>query len=70
MSSQDLISKVEETDALDVCRKAIQGMPHVDATNVEVLFDDQIPEGRKSFHQWIQSADDAELHAGEFGEVY
>ena len=48
-SSQDLISKVEETDALDVCRKAIQGMPHVDATNVEVLFDDQIPEGEEKF---------------------
>ena len=48
-SSQDLISKVEETDALDVCRKAIQGMPHVDATNVQVLFDDQIPEGEEKF---------------------
>ena len=48
-SSQDLISKVEETNALDVCRKAIQGMPHVDATNVEVQFDDQTPEGEKTF---------------------
>ncbi len=40
-STKDLLRNVEETDALDVCRKAIATMPKVDETKVKVILDDQ-----------------------------
>ena len=40
-STKDLLEDVAETDALDVCRKAIFNMPKVDAAKVEVILDDQ-----------------------------
>ena len=40
-STKDLTENVAETDALDVCRKAIFNMPKVDAAKVEVILDDQ-----------------------------
>lgn len=40
-STKDLLENVAETDALDVCRKAISNMPKVDAAKVEVILDDQ-----------------------------
>ncbi len=42
--SKDLLKDVEETDALDICRKAIAAMPDVDATRVKVEFEDQTDE--------------------------
>jgi signal transduction histidine kinase len=35
-NTKDLLKEVEETDALDICRKALQEMPPVDAKHVKV----------------------------------
>lgn len=40
-STKDLLDEVEETDALEVCRKAIYNMPKMDTTKVKVILDDQ-----------------------------
>lgn len=39
-SSKDLMREVEDTDALDVCRRAIAAMPNVNADKIKVIFDD------------------------------
>ena len=40
-NTKDLLKEVEETDALDICHKALQEMPSVDAKRVKVELDDQ-----------------------------
>lgn len=40
-SSKDLLKDVEDTDALDICRKAIESMPSVDPDKVKVMLEDQ-----------------------------
>ncbi len=40
-SSKDLLKEVEDTDALDICRKAIESMPSVDPDKVKVMLEDQ-----------------------------
>ena len=40
-STKDLLKNMGETDALDICRKAIATMPQVDETKVKVILDDQ-----------------------------
>ena len=40
-NTKDLLKEVEETDALDICHKALQEMPRVDAERVKVEFEDQ-----------------------------
>jgi len=39
--SKDLLKDVEETNALDICRKAIAAMPDIDTARVKVELDDQ-----------------------------
>ena len=45
-SSQDLLSKAEDTDALDICQKAIQSMPQVDSNKIKVELDNQTKPGQ------------------------
>ncbi len=40
-SSKDLLKDVEDTDALDICRRAVESMPSVDSDKVKVIFEDQ-----------------------------
>ena len=40
-NTKDLLKEVEETDALDICHKALQEMPRVDAERIKVEFEDQ-----------------------------
>lgn len=40
-STKDLLRDAEDTDALDICRRAIESMPNVDPNKVKVLFEDQ-----------------------------
>ena len=40
-STKDLLSQVEETDGLEVCKKAIINMPDVDPQKVKVVFEDK-----------------------------
>lgn len=39
-STKDLLGQVEDTDGLEICRKALAGMPEVDATKVKVELED------------------------------
>ena len=40
-STKDLASKMEKTDGVEICRKAIAGIPEVDPERIKVRFDDQ-----------------------------
>ena len=40
-SSKDLLSQMENTDGLEICRKAIANMPEVDPAKIKVVLDDQ-----------------------------
>ena len=40
-SSKDLLSQMEKTDGLEICRKAIANMPEVDPAKIKVVLDDQ-----------------------------
>ena len=40
-NTKDLLKEVEDADALDICHKALQEMPPVDAKRVKVELDDQ-----------------------------
>lgn len=39
-NTKDLLEEVEETDALDICQKALQAMPPVDAEKIKVELED------------------------------
>ena len=39
--TKDILKEAEETDALDICRRAIAGMPNVDTSKVKIELDDQ-----------------------------
>lgn len=39
-NSKDLLGKIEEIDARDICRRAIQGMPAINPAEVKVEFED------------------------------
>ena len=39
-NTKDLLKEVEETDALDICQKALQEMPPVDAKHIKVELED------------------------------
>lgn len=39
-STKDLLKDVEQTDAVDICQRAIAAMPQVDAEKIKVLFED------------------------------
>ena len=39
-STTDLLKDVEQTDAVDICQRAIAAMPQVDAEKIKVLFED------------------------------
>ncbi|MBQ8990317.1 MAG: hypothetical protein IJ067_11570 [Prevotella sp.] len=41
-NTKNLLSEVEQTDALDICRRAIQSMPAIDPARIEVIFDSQV----------------------------
>lgn len=40
-NTKDLLKEVEDTDALDICQKALREMPPVDAKRIKVELDDQ-----------------------------
>ena len=40
-STKDLLSEVEQTDGVEICRKAIADMPEVDPEKIKVSLDDQ-----------------------------
>lgn len=44
-NSKDLLKEVEEIDGVALCHRAIQAMPPVDSTRVQVVFEDRTPEG-------------------------
>ena len=44
-NSKDLLKEVEEIDGVALCHRAIQAMPPVDPTRVQVVFEDRTPEG-------------------------
>lgn len=47
-NSKNLLVSVETIDVVDICRRAIQTMPSVDPTRVEVILDDQAARGGKA----------------------
>ena len=50
MNTDNLLNMAEETDALDICQKAIMSMPETDPEMIRVVFDDQTnQDGQKIF---------------------
>jgi signal transduction histidine kinase len=41
MNTKDLLKEVEETDAVDICRRAIATMPPIDSEKIKMIFEDR-----------------------------
>ena len=44
-STTDLMSKVEETDAVEICQRAIEQMPKTNPEKIKVVFENHVPLG-------------------------